>query len=101
MSVIDTLIYDRTQSDVSNDTDKSYISYSDLNRIEEAVKYLSELMNKYNYKNKVNVKTSWNMSEFRKQEDCNRIKANFEVLKNAFPYNDVKDLSNLVKNNLV
>lgn len=86
MSVIDTLIYDRTQSDVSNDTDKSYISYSDLNRIEEAVKYLSDLMNKYAYENKVNEKTNWNMSEFRKKEDCERIKNNFEVLKNAYPY---------------
>ena len=86
MSVIDTLIFDRTQSDVSNDTDKSYISYTDLNRIEEAVKYLSDLMNKYSYKNKVDEKTNWNMSDFRKQEDCDRIKENFRILKNAYSY---------------
>lgn len=86
MSIIDTLIFDRTQSDVSNDTEKSYISYKDLNRVEEAVKYLSDILNKYSYPNKVNVKINWNMSDFRKQEDCDRIKENYEILKNIFGY---------------
>lgn len=86
MSVIDELIFDRTQSDITNDTDKAYIDYKDLNRVEEAVKYLSELLNKYSYKNKVNAKIDWEMSEFRKVEDVERIKSNYEVLKSAFAY---------------
>ena len=47
MSVIDTLIYDRTYQDLVNETDKAYISYTDLNRIEESVKYLSDILNRY------------------------------------------------------
>lgn len=85
MSVIDTLIYDRTQSDITNDTDKAYIDYADLNRIEEAISYLSDILNENNYKNRVNTR-SWSMSEMRKQEDCERIKQNYKILKNAFAY---------------
>lgn len=42
MSVIDTLITDRTQSDVSNGTEKGYYNTSDLNRVSEAMEYLVE-----------------------------------------------------------
>ena len=87
MSVIDTLIYDRTQSDITNDTDKAYIDYKDLNRVEEAVKFLSDLMNKYYYFNEVNVNTNWKISDIRKKEDCERIKNNYLILKNAYLYN--------------
>ena len=86
MSVIDTLIYDRTQQDLLNETDKAYISYTDLNRIEEAVKYVSDLLNKYAYYNSTDCKINWDMAEIRKQEDCDRIKANYEELKKAYVY---------------
>lgn len=86
MSIIDTLIYDRKQEDLINETDKAYIAYTDLNRIEEAVKYLSNILNTYAYRNITNTKTNWNISELRKQEDCDRIKSNYEVLKNAYAY---------------
>ena len=87
MSVIDTLIYDRTYQDLVNETDKAYISYTDLNRIEESVKYLTDILNKYGYRNTTNNKTNWRIDEIRKQEDCDRIKANYEVLKKAISYN--------------
>ena len=85
MSVIDTLIYDRTQSDITNDTDKAYIDYADLNRIEEAVKYLSGVLNDSGYDNQIQEK-KWLISDFRKQEDCDRIKENYNILKNACNY---------------
>lgn len=87
MSVIDTLIYDRTFQDLVDETDKAYISYADLNRIEAAIKYLSDILNQYGYKNITNTKINWRMDEIRKQEDCDRIKANYEVLKKAISYN--------------
>jgi hypothetical protein len=86
MSIIDTLIYDRTQADIANDTDKAYISYMDLNRIEETVKYLSDILNKYGYRNTTKNKINWTMSELRKQEDCERIKSNYEVLQKVYAY---------------
>ena len=87
MSVIETLIYDRTYQDIINGTDKAYISYVDLNRIEEAVKYLSEILNRYGYLNTTNVKTNWTMADIRKNEDCERIKVNYNILKQAISYN--------------
>ena len=105
MSIIDTLIYDRTQQDLVNETDKAYISYIDLNRIEEAVKYLSDILNGYAYYNKVVCKTDWNISELRKQEDCHRIKSNYEVLKNyvykfkipEFSWSTIQEANNIEK----
>lgn len=87
MSVIDTLIYDRTQQDLLKETDKAYISYKDLNRIEEAVKYLTDTLNKYSYIATTNNKTNWSIEDIRTQEECNRIKQNFEKLKKAISYN--------------
>lgn len=43
MSVIDTLIFDRTTADIINDTDKAYFSYLDLNRVETAAAYVAGL----------------------------------------------------------
>lgn len=80
------MIYDRTQQDLLNETDKAFISYIDLNRIESAVKYLSELLNAYGYNNITTNKTDWRIYEIRKQEDCDRIKSNYEALKNAYAY---------------
>lgn len=87
MSVIDTLIYDRTYQDLVNETDKAYISYKDLNRIEESVKYLADILNRYGYNNTTITKTNWKIDEIRKQEDCDRIKRNYEILKKTISYN--------------
>ena len=84
--MISSLIYDRTQQDLLNETDKAFISYLDLNRIENAVKYLSDLLNTYGYTNTTINKTDWSIDELRKQEDCDRIKTNYEALKNAYAY---------------
>ena len=86
MNIIDNLIYDRTHQDLVGETDKAYISYTDLNRIEEAVAYLSGLLNKYAYRNFTNNKTNWEIDEIRKQEDCDRIRENYSILKKAYAY---------------
>ena len=40
-TVLDTLITDRTADDLANDTDKAYIAYTDLNRVEGACELLA------------------------------------------------------------
>lgn len=85
MSVIDTLIFDRTQTDISKDTDKAYISYTDLNRVEEAITYLKQLLAKYGY-NSATQEKKWLISDFRKNEDMARLKDNIDKLRNAYPY---------------
>lgn len=84
MSIINQLIFDRTENDLYNDTDKAYISYVDLNRIEGAVEFISNLLNEYGYTNTTINKTDWNMRDFRTESQANRIKNNYLHLKNAF-----------------
>ena len=85
MSVINELIFDRTQSDITNDTDKAYISYTDLNRVEEAITYLKQLLAKYGY-NSTTQEKKWLITDFRKNEDMARLKDNIDNLRNAYPY---------------
>ena len=42
-TILNTLIFDRTVDDLINDTDKAYIAYTDLNRVEETCKHLANL----------------------------------------------------------
>lgn len=85
MSIIDTLIFDRKQSDIANDTDKAYISYTDLNRVEEAITYLKQLLAKYGY-NFTTQEKKWLITDFRKNEDMERLRNNIEALRSAYPY---------------
>ena len=78
MSVIDDLIYDRTNQDLINDTDKAYIAYTDLNRIEQACDYLADL-----FGIEITTKT-WVMSDFRTDSEMERIRQNLVSLRNAY-----------------
>lgn len=49
MSVIDTLIFDRTQNDVESRTKKGYYNSDDLNRVIGAVNYLAGVFQGYGY----------------------------------------------------
>ena len=40
-TVLETLITDRTAADLADDTDRAYIAYTDLNRVEEACALLA------------------------------------------------------------
>ena len=59
MSVIDTLITDRTQSDVSNGTEKGYYNTSDLNRVGAAMVYLRDRLNDNGYDVDISPNVSW------------------------------------------
>lgn len=72
------LIFDRTNSDILNDTDKAYIDYADLNRIEEACAYLASL-----FKLDITTKT-WAMTDYRTTSEMERIRSNIQTIKNAY-----------------
>ena len=101
-----TLITDRKQSDVdrakqliekaknienlSSSELEEYLSglkgcynISDLNRVEEAVKYISDLLNSLGYYNAVDVKT-WVDGEFMNSSQLKRYLNNLNILKNAY-----------------
>lgn len=78
MSVLDTLITDRTQEDITKDTDKAYNSYLDLNRIEEACAFLADHL-------EVSIQTkTWDMSEFRTDTEMQRIRQNIQTLRDSY-----------------
>jgi len=54
---LESLIFDRTQSDIIELTDKAYIDYKDLNRVEQAIKWVSYVLNQYGYRNTIVSKT--------------------------------------------
>lgn len=82
--ILDTLIYDRIQADIDNLTIKAYIDYQDLNRVEGAIQFVSDILNRYGYGNEVQCKTNWAMREFRKKSDMERIRKNLEAIRRAY-----------------
>lgn len=78
MSVIDTLVFDRTNQDLVDDTNKAYIDYTDLNRIEQACQYVADELGII-----IQTKT-WSITEFRTDAEMTRIKNNIATLKNAY-----------------
>ena len=71
-NVLNTLIFDRTVDDLINDTDKAYIAYTDLNRVEEACKYLAGLFG-------VSINTKvWAMEDFRTESEMSRLLENIK-----------------------
>jgi hypothetical protein len=79
------LITDRTQADLVNDTDKAYIDYADLNRIENAVTSISAWLNSAGYKNTITARAApWEMTDIRTQSDMDRLRDNIKALRAVF-----------------
>ena len=68
---------------------KGAYSYVDFNRVENAVKYLSELLRTFSYPNTVNVKTDWQPSDIQKVSEIQRYIDNIAELKNKY-YSNVE-----------
>lgn len=77
-TVIDTLITNRTNEDLVRDTDRAYISYEDLNRLEEACVYLAGI-----FGTEIQTKV-WTMGEFRTETEAARIRDNIRKLRGEF-----------------
>lgn len=77
-TVLDTLITDRTAADLANDTDRAYIAYTDLNRVEEACAMLADRLG-------VSLQTRvWRMEDFRTDTEMARLLGNVKKLRAAF-----------------
>lgn len=81
---IDGLIFDRVQSDIDNLTDKAFIDYADLNRIETAVKWVSYVLNCYGYRNEINSKLDWKPEDYRTDAEMERLKSNLDSIRSAY-----------------
>lgn len=78
------LIFDRTQLDIDNDTEKGQYTYADLNRVESCCRYLADVLNSYSYSVSIITKTNWLESDYHYSEDLERIRQNVNTLKQAY-----------------
>lgn len=81
---IDALIFDRVAADVQKMTSKAYIDYTDLNRVENAVKWVSYVLNCYGYKNKTNNKVNWKPDDRRTDSEMERLRQNIVTIRSAY-----------------
>lgn len=81
---LDVLIFDRVAADVQEMTDKAYIDYRDLNRIENAIKWVSYVLNRYGYHNSTNNKLNWQPSDWRSERDMERLRLNLIAIRRAY-----------------
>ena len=79
-----TLIYDRTQADVTNATTKGQFNASDLNRIEEWCSYLAETLTTLGYPVTITTKTNWVQTDMRTETQMSRVRNNIVALVNAY-----------------
>ena len=84
-------IFDRNSLDILNNTDKCYVNYTDLNRIETRMKELSNMLNDEAYVNTIISKTNWikqigtnDLSNFPLFTQLKRLHDNEEKLISAF-----------------
>lgn len=63
---------------------KGAYSYTDFNRVENAVQYISDLLNMYGYQNKVNVKTNWTPEDMQTATEIQRYIDNIAEIKNKY-----------------
>ena len=84
MSVIDTLIFDRTQNDVENKTKKGHYNSDDLNRVIEAVNYLAGVFQSYGYAPGVSQQTAdWAVGQTPTQSQMQVYLGNVRALMDA------------------
>lgn len=77
-TVLETLITDRSAADLANDTDRAYIAYTDLNRVEEACALLAGRLG-------VTIQTKvWKMEDFRTDTEMSRLLDNIKTLRAAY-----------------
>lgn len=77
-------IFDRTEDDILAKTSKAYITYQDLNRIEENIDYLATKLQLSNITTK-----NWDLKPIPKEEDMQRILDSLSKICDAWKPNGV------------
>lgn len=84
--IMNKLIFDRTQLDVTNDTWKGQYNASDFNRVETWCSYLATNLQLLGYMINITTKTNWVQSDMREQSEMLRIKNNILSIMTGFHY---------------
>ena len=99
-------LFYRTVNDILNDTDRNYINYIDLNRIESRMQELTEQLNQYKYTNNIETKTDWvkqtginDLTNFPLKTQIDRIRNNLQILiKSYYTYSSTSNLPDTFEN---
>lgn len=81
---MENLIFDRTQEDVDNLTNKGKYRYTDLNRVEQWCEYLANELTNYSYLVSIVTKTNWTMNDRATPLEMERIRSNVAKIKEAY-----------------
>lgn len=85
MTVIDSLITDRTFDDARLHTDKGLYRASDLNRVEDAVRYLAGELKRAGYGVTTENGPLWSEKDIPDFQQMERYLRNIEAVRNALP----------------
>ena len=84
-------LFCRNINDVLNDTNRLYINYTDLNRIENRMREISDKLNNYKIKNDIITKTNWEkqvstniMTNQPIKSQLDRIRNNLQTLMTSY-----------------
>lgn len=85
MSIIDSLVTDRTYEDVRSRTEKGIYRAEDLNRVEAAVKYVANRLQARGYEIQTEDGPEWDEDSIPEQSQMERYINNIAILRNAVP----------------
>lgn len=83
MSILDTLVTDRTASDVTNRTKKGYYNFEDLNRVQSALLYVAEILRGIGVAVSVSATTEWNENSIPSVSDMEKYLESVNNVRNA------------------
>ena len=83
MSVIDSLVMDRTIQDVTDGTAKGHYNASDLNRVGHVMEAIALLLSEYGYTVLVEPKTDWDISDIPTQSQMKKYLDDLAALRAA------------------
>lgn len=79
------LVFDRTQADVANGTEKGYYNYEDLNRVGSAIKYLTTFLLDSGYYFQTAPKTDWTENDIPTPAQMQQYIADIHTLRDRLP----------------
>lgn len=83
MSIIDTLVTDRTQADVDARNEKGTYNAADLNRVGEAMAYLAGKYRAFGYRLSVSSPTDWTQDDIPTRSDLETYLDDLRTLRSA------------------
>ena len=99
-TILDTLIYDRTQADVDANTPKGNYNYTDLNRVEAAVGFVGGTLRGYGY-DTIPINTApkyWQLNELPRVTDTNAYCQRIATISKAYEYGAKLQLPSTLQN---